>query len=205
MPPQDQQLNYLFYQLDLSAVCRRFHSIRSRSLCSHAVNRIEVEYRKLLVLKFVHGDLAICSAQARRLLNSADCYKSRFGVDPPTDVWGKNEEASSESEDEDEETTAVDQDSESPQHAVDVVHRAGGEPFLIVFVQIETGKIIEVRLTQDVSVGYLKGTIQDLEGLPADQQRLIFTGKQLEDGRYLMSDYGVRTRNVLYLVMRLRG
>eukprot|EP00490_Sorites_sp_Unknown_P001705 CAMPEP_0114647064 /NCGR_PEP_ID=MMETSP0191-20121206/5552_1 /TAXON_ID=126664 /ORGANISM="Sorites sp." /LENGTH=288 /DNA_ID=CAMNT_0001860069 /DNA_START=57 /DNA_END=923 /DNA_ORIENTATION=+ len=73
-----------------------------------------------------------------------------------------------------------------------------------IFVKTLTGKTITIDIHPSCTISKLKELIRRQEGLPPDQQRLIYAGKQLEDGRTLV-DYEVAKESTIHLVLRQRG
>lgn len=73
-----------------------------------------------------------------------------------------------------------------------------------LLVKTLAGKTITVDVEKSDTVETLKQRISEKEGIPVDQQRLIYSGKQVDSERTL-EDYGVEAGATMHLVLRLRG
>ena len=73
-----------------------------------------------------------------------------------------------------------------------------------IFVKTLTGKTLTLNVNGTDTIESVKNQILIKEGIPSDQQRLIFDGMQLED-EHTLAHYSITREHTLHLVLRLRG
>ena len=82
--------------------------------------------------------------------------------------------------------------------------RRGSNEKEFIFVKTLTGKTISLEYSPFFDVNRVMLMIEVREGIPVDQQRLVFAGNQLQNSR-LLSDYNISAESTLHLILRLRG
>ena len=73
-----------------------------------------------------------------------------------------------------------------------------------IHIKTLTGKTVDINVAPFDNIEYIKSLYQDKEGVPPDQQRLIYNGVMLKDNKTIF-DYKIEKESTLHLVLKLRG
>ncbi|KNE64956.1 hypothetical protein AMAG_10621 [Allomyces macrogynus ATCC 38327] len=138
--------------------------------------------------------------RTQRLDNTLTCYRARWG-EPPAAIWDQHHAALVPSDDQ----TTPPADASTPPLQCDRVNNrdrpAPDEAPLQLFVKTLAGKTFTFRLFPSDPIARLRQLIHETENIPPGLQRLIWSGRQLEDGRSV-SDYGILNEDTIHLVLK---
>ena len=154
-------------------------------------------------------------------------YRKAFGIEPPSLFWEdpeeeEDEEEEEEGEEDDEEEEEEEDDNEEEEEADENARKRARLEYdesdddhndlpdenngsSQIFMKTHTQGTLSIKINlATTTVAQLKVIIQRINGMPLDQQRIIFAGKQLEDSRTL-ADYNVQKECTLHLIYRMKG